>query len=155
MPIFHHAIDVLAPRAAVWRSFADLSSWPAWFPRLRSATALVDERLAPGAPFCVGGELDLLIAAGPLGEKKVRVVVRECEREQRVRWTGSLLGMTVNHLYSFEEKHPGSTRVTSHEEIAGLASRLVRGPVFEHIDREAHDSLAALKRLVEAAGAAA
>lgn len=149
MPIFHHAIDVLAPRAVVWRSFAELSTWPRWFPRLRSVSALPDERLAGGAPFCVGGELELSIDAGPLGEKKVRVIVRECEREQRVRWTGTLLGMTINHVYSFDEKAPGATRVTSHEEIAGLASRLLRGPVFQHIDREAHESLAAFKQLVE------
>jgi hypothetical protein len=152
--IFHHAIDVHAPRDAVWRSFADLSAWPRWFPRLTQATALADERLAEGAPFCVGGELELRISAGPLGEKRVRVVVRECERGHRVRWTGTLLGVKVNHVYSFEEKAPGATRVTSHEEIEGFAARLLRGAVFDRIDREAHESLRHLKALIEGASAA-
>lgn len=149
MAIFHHAIDVHAARDAVWRSFADLTSWPRWFPRLQHASALPDERLADGAPFCVGGELELQIAAGPLGDKRVRVVVRECERGHRVRWTGSVLGVKVNHVYSFEEKAPGATRVTSHEEIEGFAARLLRGAIFDRIDREAHESLARFKQLVE------
>ena len=154
MAIFHHAIDVHAGRDAVWQSFADLASWPRWFPWLSQASALPDERLADGAPFCVGGELELHIAAGPLGQKRVRVVVRECERGHRVRWTGSLLGVKVNHVYSFEDKAAGATRVTSHAEIEGFAARLLRGAVFDRIDREAHESLARFKHLVEAARAA-
>ncbi len=153
MAIFHHAIDVVASREACWHAFADLTSWPRWFPRLRSAAALPDERLAEGAPFCVGGELELHIEAGPLGDKAVRVVVRECERGARVRWTGGVLGIKVNHVYSFEEKAPGATRVTSHEELEGMAARLLPGRVLQQIDREAHDALASFKRLVEERGA--
>ena len=149
MAIFHHAIDVDASPETCWRAFADLPRWASWFPRLSAVRALADERLPAGAPFCVGGELELVLDTGPFGHKAIRVVVRECIANERVRWTGGFLGMKVNHLYSFEVRAPGTTRFTSHEEVEGLAARLIRGKAFEHIDREAHESLTKFKRLVE------
>jgi hypothetical protein len=139
MPIVHHAIDVAASPDACWRVFADLASWPAWFPFLRAVQGELRS----------GGRLTLSIAAGPTA-LPLRITVDELVPGQRVSWRGSALGVTGCHRYEFETRAPGLTRVTSHEEFTGLGARLIAGPVFNRFDGEVHQSMARFKALVEA-----
>jgi hypothetical protein len=139
MPIVHHAIDVAASPDDCWRVFADLGSWPAWFPFLRAVRG----------ELRIGGRLTLSIAAGPTA-LPLQVTVEELVAGERVRWRGGALGVTGNHSYSFSTPAPGLTRVTSHEEFSGLGARLIAGPIFDRFDGEVHQSMARFKALVEA-----
>jgi hypothetical protein len=139
MPIVHHAIDVAASPDACWRVFADLGSWPTWFPFLRAVRG----------ELCAGGRLTLSIAAGPAA-LPIRVTISELVVGERVRWKGGALGVSGDHSYSFTTPAVGLTRVTSREEFSGFGARLITGPIFDRLDGEVHQSMARFKALVEA-----
>jgi hypothetical protein len=140
-PVVHHAIDVKAAPEAVWRVFADLSAWPKWFPFCKSARNLDGD-------WRLGSHMEIVFHAGPVG-MPVTVELQELEPPRRVRWVGGRMGMSGNHFYTFSVNSPGLTRVTSHEEFSGLATRLIPRAVLERIDGEVHRSMERLKSLVE------
>ncbi len=141
--IAHHAVDVAAPPLDCWRAVLDLAKWPRWFPYLRSARALDG-----GEDWRIGQRIRMVFALGPV-RVPVTSVVEELQAERIVRWVGKGFGVTGNHSYTIEVKAPGATRVTSHEEFTGFGARLMTAPIFERIDREAHESMARFKALVE------
>jgi hypothetical protein len=143
MPTVQHAIDVAAPPEDCWRVFADLSTWPRWFPFLRSA---------PVGDLRPGGRLQLAFGAGPasIPAMPVRVTLAEWEPLKRARWTGGALGIKGDHVFEFAVNIPGLTRVTSRECFSGLGSRLIAGPLLQRLDGEVHESMARFKALVEA-----
>jgi hypothetical protein len=145
--IAHHAVDVAAKPADCWRAVLDLASWPRWFPYLRSARMLDGDG---GEDWRIGQRIRMVFALGPV-RVPVTSVVEELEAERIVRWVGKGFGVTGNHAYTIEVKAPGATRVTSHEEFSGPAARLMTSLIFDRIDREAHESMARFKALVEGA----
>jgi hypothetical protein len=144
--VVHHAIDVAAAPEACWKLFADLALWPRWFPMCKSARALA------GDPWRLGGKIEIVFQAGPVGMPVV-VAVEELAPAKRVRWVGGRLGMSGNHSYDFEVNRTGLTRVTSHESFTGLATRWIPRTLFDRIDGEVHRSMERFKTLVEAAPA--
>jgi hypothetical protein len=140
VPAIHHAIDVAATPEACWRVFADLSTWPEWFPLCKHAPHADGD-------WRIGGKLELQFDVGmPVS---VTVTVEELEPGKRVRWVGGRLGVAGNHWYSFSVNSPGLTRVTSHEEFTGMATRFLPRVVVDRIDDEVHRSMARFKALVE------
>jgi hypothetical protein len=138
MPTVTHAIDVAATQAECWRVFADLATWPHWFPFLRGVRGEL------GA----GRRLTLLLAAGP-ATLPIDIVVEEWEPGRRVRWVGGKLGVRGDHSYSFAEKALGLVRAISSETFSGLGARLITGPILAKLDGEVHRSMARYKALVE------
>jgi hypothetical protein len=138
----HHAIDVEATPAEVWRVFSDLSTWPRWFPNATAA------RVQLGPPWRKGAVLEVDLAVPVVGALVLRLDVEEAEPARRVRWVGKVWGIRGDHTYTFEDRG-GWTRLTSHETfggmLAGFADRLGR----DTIDRSAHEAVAKLKALVE------
>lgn len=143
MPTVQHAIDVAAPLDTCWRVFADLDSWPRWFPFLRSP---------PAGELRAGSKLELAFGAGPatIPAFPVRVMVAEVVPLQKARWTGGALGIKGDHVFEFSVNIPGLTRVTSRECFSGLGSRLIAGPLLQRLDGAVHESMARFKALVEA-----
>jgi hypothetical protein len=142
----HHAIDIDATPAAVWRVFSDLATWPRWFPNATAA------RLAFGAPWKKGSVLEVDLAVPVVGSLVLRLDVEEAEPAAHVRWVGKVWGIRGDHRYSFEDRGKW-TRVTSHERFDGMLARLADSVAREAIDRQAHEALARLKQLVEDASA--
>ena len=138
MPTVQHAIDVAGSPDDCWRVFSDLSTWTRWFPML----AAVDGELA------AGGHLRLTFAAGP-ARLPVDVRIEEFRPRALVRWIGGRLGVRGDHSYTFDVNIEGITRVTSRESFSGIGARLVRGPIFDKLDGETHESMARFKALVE------
>jgi hypothetical protein len=167
--IVHHAIDVKAAPDACWQKFVDLATWPSWFPLCKNARSL------NGNPWQIGGRIEIVFHAGPVN---VPVVVeleeleaakdgepslgqtprgRGASREAvpsglpvyKVRWKGGRLGLSGNHSYTFSVNSPGLTRVTSHEEFSGVATRWIPRRVMDRIDGEVHRSMERFKSLVE------
>jgi hypothetical protein len=144
--VVHHAIDVEAAPEACWKVFADLGRWPDWFPMCKSARPL------NGAPWRLGGRIEIVFHAGPVGVPVI-VEVEELAPAKRVRWVGGRLGMSGNHSYDFDVNRTGLTRVTSHEAFSGLYARWIPRTLFDRIDLEVHRSMERFKTLVEAASA--
>ena len=146
----HHAIDIHASPAAVWRVFTDLTSWPRWFPEALSARSLAEPT------WQRGGTLEVEMAVPVLRSLTLHLRIEEVEAERKVRWIGKAWGVSGDHSYIFEDRGQW-TRVTSHEKFAGLVTLLPRvagAKVRERVDGLAHASMARLKALVEdAAGA--
>jgi len=140
----HHAIDVAATPEACWQVLADFASWPEWFPHLKHAS---------GPPWVVGGKFEMVLAFGPVS---VPVVcgIEELRQNELVRWVGRGWGITGDHAYRIEQKHPGFTRVTSHEELRGMGTMLITSAIKTRIDDAVHQSMASFKRIVEARRAA-
>ena len=141
--IVHHAIDIAASPDAIWAVFADLSTWPRWFPRTRAARS-------QGDPFRPGGRIDVELEVPVAGRIPLRLDVKEVTPARRVLWHGAAYGIAGEHSYAFDDRGKW-TRVTSHEELraAGIAKsfaiRLARG----RLDVEVHESLGKLRDLVE------
>jgi hypothetical protein len=142
MPTVHHAIDVAASPEVCWQVFADLQTWPRWFPMLERARPL------DGEPWRLGARLELLFTVGALS-LPVITTVREIDPARRVRWQGGRLGIAGDHWYTFESKAAGTTRFTSHEDLTGPAARFIPRRIFDRIDGEVHQSMARFKSLVE------
>jgi hypothetical protein len=140
--IVHHAIDVKAAPDACWRAFSDLAAWPRWFPLCRNARSL------DGDPWRLGGRIEIVFHAGPVGVPVV-VEVRELEPAKVIRWQGGRMGLSGNHSYTFAVNSPGLTRVTSHEEFSGLAARWIPRKIIDRLDGEVHRSMERFKSLVE------
>lgn len=147
--VLHHAIDVAATTDACWRSFADLTTWSRWFPRLTHAVVVGTE----ADPWRVGGRFELVFDFGPV-TVPVRCEIAELVRGEKVRWIGKGFGITGDHSHTFSTHHPGLTRVTSHEELSGAGTLLLTRSIKERVDREVHESMARLKAHIEGAGAA-
>jgi hypothetical protein len=144
--VLHHAIDVAATAEACWKTFADLRTWPRWFPRLKHAAVVGTD----ADPWRLGCRFDIVFDFGPV-TVPVRCEVKEAVRGERVRWMGRGFGITGDHSYSFASHHPGLTRVTSHEELTGVGTLVITRGIRQRIDREAHDSMARLKGAIESA----
>lgn len=142
--IVHHAIDVAAAPDRCWRVLSDLTTWSRWFPMARYAAV---EGADPD-PWRIGGRFQIVLDFGPVNVV-VKTRVEECAAPGRVRWVGRGWGITGDHAYLLESKHPGLTRVTSHEEFSGPGSRLISGRIKARIDDEVHRSMERFKALVE------
>ena len=59
------------------------------------------------------------------------------------------MGLSGNHSYTFAVNSPGLTRVTSHEEFSGAATRWIPRRVIDRLDGEVHSSMERFKTLVE------
>jgi hypothetical protein len=137
--VVHHAIDVKAAPDECWRTFAELADWPKWFPLCKNVRSL------DGNPWKLGNRIEIVFQPG----FPVVVKVEELEPAKIVRWRGGRLGMTGNHSYTFSVNSTGLTRVTSHEEFSGLASKWIPRAVVDRLDGEVHRSMERFKALVE------
>ncbi|MBI3953770.1 MAG: SRPBCC domain-containing protein [Chloroflexi bacterium] len=138
-------IHIAAPRAVVWRLFADLDRWPRWNP-----TVVV---MAPlrGAPWAPDFRFRQTVRVG--GRRlsfKPRVLYTD--PGNYVTWVGRGFGVTGVHSWYFEDEATGS-RVTTIEEFKGLGVPLMR-LVIKPADLRAmfQASLRALKQAAEAEG---
>lgn len=145
MPAVHQAIDVAATPDECWRTFADLATWPSWFPLLRSVRALDGD----GDPWRLGARLRMVFALGP-ARLPVTVAIEELEPRKRVRWVGGGLGVRGDHWYALDSRAPGVTRFTSHEDFSGFGAKLMIARVRDFLDDEAHRSMERFKAMVEA-----
>jgi uncharacterized protein YndB with AHSA1/START domain len=142
----HHAIDIDADSAQVWRVFTDLSTWPRWFPNAVGARALRED------PFRRGGAVEVDLELPVVGSIVLRLDVEEADPQHKVRWIGKAWGVRGDHSYTFEDRRQGAkawTRVTSHELFDGPLSILATGLARDKIDRLAHEALAHFKTVVE------
>ena len=79
------SVHIEASPDVVWRLMTEVDGWPAWNPDI--ATASIDRPLAPGAR--------ITWKAGP---GTITSVVADVEPEERLAWTGSLLGIKAVHM---------------------------------------------------------
>jgi len=119
--IVEASIEVAAPAARIWETFADLSSWHRWNSVLRRVTYQGDGRLAPGATFrCTIRPFALPIS--------FVAVVTEARPPTHIVWETRKPGLTARHSFVCEggDRH---VHLISREEFSGPTLRAA-GPFF-------------------------
>jgi hypothetical protein len=135
-PVFETGeIVVQAPPGAVWDTLADLPSWPAWFPNVRSVD--VDGVPAVGTSF-----------RWKIGQGTIRSVFVRFERPGSIGWTGRFLGISAVHLWHLTPVEDG-TRVVSEESWNGLVARLLNARSRRTVRTATDEGLTALKAEAE------
>jgi hypothetical protein len=122
---------VEAPPDAVWRLIADIDSWPAWNPDVRSAR--LEGELAPGSTF--------RWKAGP---GTIVSTLQSVAPEREIGWSGRTMGIEALHVYRLEQVGDG-TRVVSEESWAGLPVRLLRARMRRTLERSLRTGLGHLE----------
>jgi len=119
--IVEASIEIAAPAARIWETFADLSSWHRWNSVLRRVTYQGDGRLALGTTFrCTIQPFGLPISFA--------AVVTEARPPTHIVWETHKPGLTARHSFVCEES-AREVRLISREEFRGPALRAA-GPLF-------------------------
>lgn len=103
-------IRIAAPIDLVWRTEADLESWPAWNPDVQSVQPLGP--VAPGTTF-----------KWKAGGMKIVSELKEVDAPRRLGWTGRTLGLRAIRAWRFTELE-GGTLVRTEESFDGVLARL-------------------------------
>jgi hypothetical protein len=96
-------IEIAAPPERVWAVLTDLASYPRWNPVFREASGQV----------AVGNRLSFTSTQPVTGHTlKVKVTVAAVEPATELRWTSSLLGMTISRRSFTLSPADGGTQLT-------------------------------------------
>lgn len=115
------SVFVDAPRALVWRTFADLSCWADWSRVLTRVVPEGEAGLACGSRFSC--------CLRPLGAAVAFTVhVEEADPPARLLWVAARWGVRGRHWFHFSD-HGDGTRCDSVEDLTGPAVALA-GPFF-------------------------
>jgi len=109
--IIEESVLISAPLKKVWDTFTDLTCWRDWCTVLDDISASTD-RITKGKSFkfCIR-PFDIPIHLEP--------VVEEVIPEKRIVWTGTKLGVSARHKFTFEKKD-GKTLLRSRETFSGF-----------------------------------
>jgi carbon monoxide dehydrogenase subunit G len=141
MVTYEASISIAAPRAAVWKSLADVAAWPDWLPTVESVRTLDAAHLELGARFVVK-------------QPKLQPatwVVTVLEPPHRFVWAARSPGLRMTADHVVDESASGaavSLRFSFGGFLGGLIGRVFRATTEAYLAQEA----AALKHKAEASG---
>jgi hypothetical protein len=120
----------------VWEALADVSSWSAWHPEIRSAA--LQGAFEPGTQF-----------RWKSGAATINSTLQVVEKPTLLGWVGRSTGLTARHMFHL---HPddGHTRLTIEESMEGPTARLLKRFLSRMLDRSLEAWIAGLKRRTEA-----
>lgn len=124
-----------APVDLVWSILTGFAAWPQWNPAVTRMQ--VNEPVKPGTTF-----------RWTAGGAPIVSTIQEVVPEQRLVWTGRMLGVRAVHVWTFEPQ-PGGVRVRTAESFEGLIVRLLAGPMQRLLAASLEQGLAALKAEAE------
>ena len=99
------AIDIAAPRDAVWRLHTDINAWPTWQKDITDAA--LEPPLAAGASF-----------SWATYGMSITSTVYAIDEGSRILWGGTANGITGIHEWTFADT-PTGVHVTTTESFAG------------------------------------
>ena len=141
----HTSIDIAAPMQRVWDVATDLDRLGEWVSIHRDFPKAPPADVKQGTSF----QQTLAVAGTPFA---VEWTAAEVDGPQRILWEGTgPAGTTARTSYSLATENGGTRFEYESEfklpagEVGEAASRVVIG----HAEREANDSLARLKQLIE------
>jgi uncharacterized protein YndB with AHSA1/START domain len=128
-------IFIAAPLEKVWALQTDIERWPEWQPDV--ASAKLEGDLAVGTIFRWKAQ-----------GINITSTLQEVEPGRRIGWTGSAIGMTAVHIWTFEPREDG-TWVITEESLSGWLPRILKifDPAF--LEKSLDESLQVLKAKAE------
>ncbi|WP_331741301.1 SRPBCC family protein [Kitasatospora sp. NBC_00039] len=124
----------------VWALWSDLGSWPSWSPLHEGAEWTGPPGFAAGATF------DQTLRLGfPAGTTTDHVTVGIAESARRVSWSGDVNGVRSCHLWTFNARVGGGTRIGNTEVFDGTVIGLTKpmiAPRWRRQFQQAVDTLA-------------
>jgi hypothetical protein len=112
------SIDIDAPRAAVWATLTDLSSYPEWNPHVTRA----DGTLREGEP------LEIRVEREGDRAREMTVTITDVEPERRFEWVGTVGFRWLfegRHVFELEALDGDRTRLHNREEVSGPLQSLI------------------------------
>jgi hypothetical protein len=96
----------------VWKIFSDTARWREW------NSFISNVQWISGEPWQPGSQL-LLELAQP--QFKLKAAVKESAAPNRLVWTGSAMGVAVNHFFEFTPQAGNGTLMKTWVELSGAA----------------------------------
>ncbi len=119
MQTLHAETEIDAPAELVWRVVSDLPSYEQWNPFIVRAAG----------ELRVGARLDITIAAPGVRPATFRPRILDLEPGRLIRWKGQLWIPGLfdgRHALSVEDLGEGRSRFTTHEDVSGVLTPLLR-----------------------------
>ena len=98
---------------SAWQALTEVERWPEWSKLFSRATWI------GGPPWEKGSVLLLEVAQPPA---KVRAEVASVSAPGQVTWVGSVMGVTIKHIFNFAAQADGSTIMQSNIDLSGPAT---------------------------------
>jgi uncharacterized protein YndB with AHSA1/START domain len=136
MWVADHSIDTAATPAAVWRLWADVSSWPAWNGDI--------EHIEIDGPFAAGSRISMT----PIGQDPVDLRIAEAVEPEMFVDEADMGEIVVRTFHRVEPLVDGGARITYRMEITGPAADRLGPEIGPAISGDFPD---VLKRLAERA----
>jgi len=128
-------IEIQAPVDVIWNVLTDIQNWPKW--QKAVTETVVEGKIEEGTTF--------RWKAGGLSFKSR---IHTSKPRTAFGWTGTTIGASAIHNWTFTEKDQRTTIVVVEESLEGLLPKLFRKNFQKNLD---HGVLKNLKELKEAA----
>jgi len=129
--IVSREIDVAAEPAIIWDVLTNIQDWPAWDPKVKSAT--LAGRIEEGTVF-----------RWKTGLSSITSTVQSVDRPHFISWSGKTFGINAYHEYGFEPSSSG-TLVRTVESWDGPLVSLLRVPIRKMLSESLEGGLSHLK----------
>lgn len=138
------AIDVPMAAEELWKVLESLDDWSKWSPIHSGA------RWLGGRTFEVGAKFQQVRHLGfPIGRQVTVEMVREVVPHQMVAWWDGNGGLRNAHLWTFEPRPDGGTRVYNVEVLCGPLVFFAKPYLRRRLRKLFRQSLEGLERIVE------
>lgn len=128
--------DIFAPIDTVWQILTDIKHWPQWQKAVTSTTA--PDKIEEGTTF-------QWKADGLSFTSKIHT----SQRNSAFGWTGTTLGASAIHNWTFIRKDDNLTTVVVEESLQGILPQLFRKFFQKNLDKTVLTNLMELKAAAE------
>jgi hypothetical protein len=129
--IVSREIDVAAEATIIWDVLTNIQDWPAWDPKVKSAT--LPGQIEEGIEF-----------HWRTGFSSITSMIQSVDRPHSISWSGKTFGINAYHEYGFEPSGSG-TLVRTVESWDGPLVRLLRVPIRKMLRESLEAGLSHLK----------
>jgi len=129
-------IEIQAPIDTVWQILTDIKNWPKW--QKAVTKTIVNEKIEEGANF-------KWKADGLLFKSKIHT----SKRNVAFGWTGTTMGASAVHNWTFIKKDNDTTIVIVEESLQGVFPRLFKRYFQKNLDKGVITNLSELKSAAE------
>ncbi len=125
-------IEIKAPLDIVWNTLTDVSNWPKWQKSLTEVK--VDGRIEEGLSF-----------EWKVGGLSIKSKIHTSKPYEAFGWTGTTIGASAIHNWTFVEKDENTTIVIVEESLQGVFPGLFSGYFQKNLDSGVLTNLMELK----------
>ena len=129
-------IEIQAPIDTVWHNLTDIKNWTKWQKAVTETT--VDEKIEEGTNF-----------KWKSGGLSFKSKIHTSKRNTAFGWTGTTIGASAIHNWTFIKKDENTTIVIVEESLQGVFPKLFKGYFQNNLDKGVLTNLMELKEASE------